>query len=248
MNRIPRKAAIFLAVVLGLGALGYLATRSTLGRSTAEGQEPVAAGIPDPSNLRPTRPASPATASPHQVDLLDRIQTDKDAVAGEWGFYDHALFTSGVAWGRLQLPCLPPEEYDLRLRVARKRGVNSLNLGLVIGGRQAMAVIDGGEGKSSWLYKSDSANDYLNETTWNGKLFKWNVPATILVSIRKNSILITVDGTQVMDWMGDIADLQLPSGFRTPFPNALFVGSWETIFRIDELTLLPVTGTPTFTR
>jgi hypothetical protein len=232
-------------VVVAAVALLWVRGRGHLPVDAQEIQE--SAALPPPESLTESRAvAAPAGEASKEVDLLDHVRASRDSVAGTWGFQDRGLITASDAWGRLQLPCWPPEEYDLRLRVTRKKGTDSLILGLVTGGRQAVAALDGHDGKTSWLYLSDSLYDFSNTTTVSRKVFKWNKPTTVVAQVRASGISISVDGEPVVQWRGDPSELQMPPGHRVPDSKALFIGSWETAFRIDEISLIPITGKPTF--
>jgi hypothetical protein len=190
--------------------------------------------------IRPGRPAS-VQASAQGTDLLDLIEAPKDAVAGVWGFQDRALITSGVAWGRLQVPCLPPEEYDLALRVTRKRGVSSFHVGLVQDGHQGMIVFDGEDGRTSWISLS-TGSETDNETLTPGKVLKWNRETRLVISVRKDRIAVAADGKPVLEWKGNGSRHAFPAGWNVPQAKALFLGSSDSVFRIDEATLIPVAG------
>lgn len=204
--------------------------------------------LASPSDYKDQRPAATAAAKSSEVDLLNRIQVSKDAVAGTWGFQDRVLITSQVPSGRLQVPCLPPEEYDLNLTVMRKRGTGSLNLGLPWGGRQAMVMVDGIDGHTTCLQLGEGYDPASNQTTFREKLFKWNRRSVVSVSVRKGGITLNVDGKKIFQWAGDPAELYVQPGFFVPNPSSLFIGTWETIFRVEEMVLVPVQGNPKFLR
>ena len=77
------------------------------------------------------------------VDLLKLIRPDKDAVKGKWSFQGDTLISPADALARVKIPYEPPEEYDLTVVTERKTGNNSLVVGLMVGGRQCQAELDG---------------------------------------------------------------------------------------------------------
>ena len=103
---LTRKRIVTAAGVFAAGALlVFVVIRGAMARAGSDPDDPTAL-IPE-KNLQEKRPAksSSVPASPEAgLDLLDLIQTPKDAIAGVWGFQDRALITSSVPWGRLQLP------------------------------------------------------------------------------------------------------------------------------------------------
>lgn len=233
----------------GLAVAGLLATLTVIlvarasRRGTDEEDDETALWPVDQLQDLRSPSAIPPASAPGTIDLIDLIQISKDAVAGAWGFQERALITSSTGWGRLQIPCIPPDEYDLKLIVTRKRGVNSLNMGIVVDGRQGMLVFDGWDNRTSCLMLGDGSDPGNNETSVTERKFlKWNKPVTIEVSVRRGAVSAAVNGGKVIQWQGKSSDLFIQSGFYVPNPQTLLIGSWESIFRIDEMTLTAVTG------
>jgi len=243
MSPIQKTLIVALPILLGVGAGAVLLSKpdssgarrpdETSTRSLGEALDPARAARPD-------RPG----VGPREVDLLGHIRTTRDAVQGAWGFKGDSLVSPSVQWGRLALPCVPPEEYDLRITATRRQGTDSLNLGFVYRGRQGMMMVDGNGGETSWIDLVTPYDLPSNESSVVGKFLKWNRPAKLLLSVRKDSVALSVDGAKVIDWKGDAAELKLIPGYRVPERRGLFIGCWETILVIDELVLVPVTGTP----
>ena len=238
------------AVGVTLAVLVFAARAGTAKSGT--GREDV--DVPSPEKLSKVRPAlaspPPAAGAPAPaaaLDLLDLLRLPEDAIAGEWGFQDRALITPSDRNARVQILCTPPEEYDLNVLVTRKRGVNSLGIGLVVGGRQTMVALDGNDGATSWIFTNPEDHS-LNPTTYVGRLLRYNRATRVSCSVRKTGIRVTVDGKTAIDWKGDTNDLYLLPHYLVPHRQSLVFGSWESSFRIDELTLVPVTGAPTLLR
>ncbi len=176
------------------------------------------------------------------VELLDRIQTASDAVAGSWGFVGRSLLTSEVEWGRLQLPVEPCEEYDLFLKVTRRRGEDSLNLGLPFGKHQGMLTIDGWGGEQTALSVHGPKDISVLPPLEPKRRLDKTQPRLLEIQVRKASLLLKIDGAEVLAWKGHPADLKVLSGFSVPNARALFLASWGTLFQIDELQIVPVGG------
>src|SRR5436190_22356746 len=64
------------------------------------------------------------------IDLLKWIDPERDAVVGEWRRQESALLTPPVKHALLQVPYLPPREYDLSVVAELVGDAESLNLGL----------------------------------------------------------------------------------------------------------------------
>jgi len=242
----PSKRLFHVAVMLfGLSLVTIVVIRVAVARAAVKDDDllPV-------DSLQDTR-ATGSSRKPsdgQRLDLLDTVKVSQDSVAGIWGFDSGALITSTVQWGRLQIPCIPPEEYDLRVHLTRKKGTDSFNLGFIFGGKQAMAVIDGRDGETSWLTLIGTTNIADNATTVNGRQLRWAKPSTILLSVRRQGVTLAIDDRTIIHWTGSPSDLEMQPGYLVPDRKCLFIGSWESAFRIDEYVLIPVLGLPTLLR
>lgn len=233
-----------LLVLGGLGFVTLVVLKVAMARAGAKDE------VIPLDRLKNTRAPAAATPAPAAgvIDLLDLIRISEDSISGTWGFFDRALVTSRTPRGRLQIPCIPPEEYDLNLTVTRKDGTDSLNLGIVFGGRQAMIVLDGHNGIESWLSLAGTTGTGDNDTRVATRIFKWGRPVPLTVSVRKGAVSVSSQGKTLIDWKGSPNDLELHPEFRVLNDQALLIASWDTMFKIDEMTLHPVTGAPKLLR
>ena len=244
MRRYQKILLVALPLVIGVAVAALMISKP--GRPRNPGA--VDDGPPHPmgASLQPVRAAGTRAQKPGEIDLLARLQIARDVVHGSWGFQGANLVTPSVQWARLAVPCIPPEEYDLRIVATRRQGTDSLNVGFVFGGRQGMLMVDGNGGETSWIDLVTPPDLASNETAVLGKYLKWNRPAQVLVSVRKGGVGVFVDQAKVIEWKGEPAELKLIPGFRIPDRKGLFIGAWETVLVIDELVLIPVTGSPIF--
>jgi hypothetical protein len=176
------------------------------------------------------------------VDLLKLVDPSRDAVAGTWAIENGALLTPEVPWGRLEIPCLPPDEYELRVVATRVRGGDSLNLGLATKGRQFMVVLDGNGGTQSGLDLIKGKGFGENSTTFSEKVFPPGVPTAVLARVRKTGLTVSVGSRKVLEWAGDLRSTDVLSSWYVRSNGTLFVGAYATQFRIDEMRLTPLTG------
>jgi hypothetical protein len=177
------------------------------------------------------------------VDLLALIDPAKDRVAGPWGKDGGVLVNPEMKFTRIQVPYSPPEEYDLTLVAERKKGTNSIVIGLVAGGKQFCAIIDAFEkDTASGIDLIDGLSFPDNETAHAGVLLKNGVPSTIVCSVRKDRLSVTVDGRKVVDWKADYARVSLFREWKVKDDQALFLGAWTAPYRVHKLELAPVTG------
>lgn len=174
------------------------------------------------------------------VDLLAKIDVKRDGVNGTWTREGPHVVTAVAQFARLQFPHAVPEEYDLEAVVERVRGTNSLILGLAAGGKQVVAVLDGTDAHASGLDQIGGKQFYDNPTTFKGALFMEGKSHAIRAEVRRDSVRLSVDGRKIIDWKADFKQAGVYPQWRVPDRRALFIGSWETAFRVRSLMLSPV--------
>ena len=197
----------------------------------------LAAALVSPGEARDARPR-PLPG----IDLLRLVDVDRDKVAGDWTFDGTTLVSPAVQFGRIAIPYIPPEEYDLRIVAERQGRGNSLNVGLVAGGRQVMAIVDGFVPEPrSGLDLIDKKPFYDNETTdRRGLAFSETRPSTVTIAVRRARVRVVVDGRTIVDWKADYSRVSLWAGWFMHRPDTLFLGTWTTPQRIHSLELLPI--------
>lgn len=178
------------------------------------------------------------------IDLLKMIDPKKDAVTGDWRFEkDSLIMPAGTPCHFLQIPYVPPDEYDLRIVAARKSGNLDLFLGLVGGGKNMLLHIDGSAaGNKTGIERIDGKGWEDNETTLrNQKQFVDNNPHTILISVRKAQLTVSFDGKMLINWKADYS--KLSGDTNVPNPRALYLSNFETSYEFSQIQLATVSGT-----
>lgn len=189
------------------------------------------------------------------VDLVPLLDADKDSIVGDWTIENGVLASPKRARPPrihlLQIPYVPPAEYDLTL-VVESRGpfdpkgeTTSLDVGLPFGEARTLMVLDGWNGSIGGLMGigGKTAND--NETKLTNRVFTDGTPRTLVFSVRKQSITITLDGKPLVDWKGSPSDIQgsVYDG-QIPDRRAFYLGAWiGYTFRKVQLTPLGGPGT-----
>ncbi|HLY08485.1 MAG TPA: WD40 repeat domain-containing protein, partial [Planctomycetota bacterium] len=185
-------------------------------------------------------------ASEAEIDLLSLIDLAQDSVHGRWVLEDGALVCSEKAFpARIQIPYVPPDEYDLTVVAERTDGQESINLGVIGGGRPFQVVIDGWPtlGFVSTLWSLDGMDGVDNESTHRGMVLRNGKPSTIVCSVRKTGVKLTVDGAVLFDWKGDYGRLANPLMVKIPNSRVFSIGCYDVRYRFSTLRLLPVSGT-----
>ena len=177
------------------------------------------------------------------LDLLALVDPKVHAAAGKWKKEGKALFGENSA--QLQLPYEPGEEYDLEVTCRRLAGNNAINVGLVVGGRQVAAVVDGwpNEGHRSGFYFVDKKSGLDNVTTVKGQLLKGDQDHTLVYAVRSGKIDLSINGKITTSFKGNFARLSLGEGWGVPNKKALFldIGAGNSV-QFSRIAVTPVTG------
>lgn len=187
------------------------------------------------------RIATAGTPAPGRgaVDLLTLIDPQKNAIHGLWKSTDGKLVSPAIPLARIEIPYAPPEEYDLRLVVQKENrpDAHSVDIGLVAGNSRVLVIIDGWSGTLSCLSLVDGK--FLEEASYKGKAIAGGAPSTIVCSVRKNRLAVTVDGKTILDWAADYRRVSLEEVWKTPNAKALFVGSYQTCYQFSKIEIVP---------
>ena len=190
----------------------------------------------------PAAPAIPKNA----IDLISLIDPRLDSVTGDFIRDASGLTTpNAVTWARVMVPYTPPAEYDLTLVVERKAGINSFNFGALWNGRLCHIAVDGkgpGIDDASGIDFINGRPFYDNETTARGPFLSQGKPSTIVVSVRKTSLSMSIDGKNIFTWNGDPSRIAPHGGWRVPNSAAMVVGSYDSQFLVSRMLLTPLSG------
>jgi len=175
------------------------------------------------------------------VNLLTQIRPERDQVRGTWRMEGASLITPKDQAATLVIPSAVPLEYVLTVVAERILGNDSLNLGLIVGGRQTMLTLDGWGSKASGLNTIEGRTASDNVTTFRSPVFLPGKPSTIVCTVRLAGVQVSCNGQVVMNWTGNPDQLDLDRRFWTNLPrDKLFLGTWSSSFRISKLELMPL--------
>lgn len=189
-----------------------------------------------------------AKLAPGAIELLRLVDPGKDAVVGEWVFEGTTLVCAkAVSAARIQIPYIPPEEYDLSVVLERKSGSQGANVGLSNGTVQFHLVIDSFEQNkyASGLSLIDGRLPILpirNETTREGALLPKDRPVTIEAFVRKTGVKMVADGVTIFDWSGDLSRLSNLDQLKVPNPRTLYLCGWDAKYHFSKMVLTPISG------
>ncbi|HXX92656.1 MAG TPA: hypothetical protein VEN81_03425, partial [Planctomycetota bacterium] len=189
------------------------------------------------------------------VNLISLIDADLDSVVGDWSVQGGKLGSPKRSrpprMHLLQIPYVPPEEYDLTLVIESKgpfdpKGdTTSVDFGLPWGEIRPAVVLDGWDGTVRGLSLIDGKNASENETTGRTRIFTDGTPHTVVCSVRKAGIAVTVDGKSILDWKGEAKRLSSDWTYRDlPDKRTPFLAAWIG-YVFHKIELSPVTGAGT---
>jgi hypothetical protein len=179
-------------------------------------------------------------AGENAIDVLKQIDPQRDAVAGDWQFVDGALVSPDAPFARLMLPAPPAAEYQMTVVAEREKGNWGLAVGLVVDGRQVMAGIDCFDGHHAGLELLDGKSCNDNESTAKGRLLVDGRPSTLVYTVTRNGVKMSLDGRTIFDWQGDPKRLGMIEEWKIPDPTRLSFNTFRTVCRIKKIELKPL--------
>lgn len=177
------------------------------------------------------------------VNLLPRMDPAHDSSENPWTFEGRRLVSSEAGIAKIQIPYAPPAEYDLIVTAARRSGNSSFNAGLISAGHHFVISVDGfSQFDMTSLDKIDGKQGDMNETRLKEKQFVDEGPRTLVCSVRRSSVSLTVDGRRILDWKGEPRRLSLSPAFTVPDERVLFLMTGTTSYEVRRLAVIPVSG------
>jgi hypothetical protein len=183
-----------------------------------------------------------AEAAGASVNLLPLIDPQKDLVVGLWRLTPKGIASPKMNDSMLQVPYIPPDEYDLEVVAELQDGDDGLGIGLARGQSQVMMVIGSWGQTANGLRFVDSKYEKDNPTSFPGPIFVRGKPLRILCSVRSSSITVTVDGKRILSWKSDWSRLSVGVNWTVPRKDTLFFSSINNVYEISRYTLTPVSG------
>jgi hypothetical protein len=184
------------------------------------------------------------------VNLLALVDPAKDTKGGKWENKDGTLVSNNKWGAHIQIPYQPPEEYDYRVcftKLKPEGKLDGLNLWLPRSGRTVAWCIGGWGNTISGLEFVKGVNPSKAKNPTGVKrdaLLEVGRRHTVIVKVRKNSVMGYLDGRLLTKWKGDWKDLSFPEWVsRTQLEIATYSA---TVFHSIEV--LDVTGKGTLTR
>ena len=198
-----------------------------------------------PERPASTRKSAKRSAPNEAIDLLSLVDPAKDQVSGEWSKADVKLVSPKAYGARIELPYQPPEEYELVVIAEPLDEPNGLILGQRSGGHRFQVLINYAQKDAapvSAIENIDDKNVGANITTVQRQVLTQDRLSQIICTVKKDSVTVTCDGQELIDWRGDSKRLSLSDYWKTPHDNSLFLGAYDCRYRIHRVTLTPLSG------
>lgn len=170
------------------------------------------------------------------VNLLPHIDLKKAIVFGDWSFVRGALVGVSplAANARLEFPMEAPEEYDLTIDVARTEGVGDFDIGLVAGGRQFIMAFDAVNMTLNGIGIVDGKTIKQHEHVVKGRFFVDQRPRTIVCMVRKDHLIVQVDGKDYLSYSGGWSKVDLNPAHAVRNPKVPFLIIWNGTFSVSR--------------
>lgn len=201
-------------------------------------------------SIRKTEPAAPLTGATstfakgksESIDLLKRIDSEKDFISGSWQFTSGVLFgvapTEGAAIGRVQVRYVPPvEEYNLVVTVERVEGEGNIGFGLVAGAGRFMYHFDVDGGVFHGILTPDGSGGHRKASSTQGKVLQTGKLKTIVFMVRKAGLVVQVDGKDVCATRQDWTRLAILSQCAPTDRDSFVVSSLKSSVRVSKMVV-----------
>ncbi|HEV7226615.1 MAG TPA: hypothetical protein VGN42_28165, partial [Pirellulales bacterium] len=194
-------------------------------KPSAEGR-----GAPEP-------PLPLREATGEAVDILKRIDIQRDVVRQWWRFDEGGLLGNSTGWARLQTQVGFPEEYKLTARVERTGGGDCITFGLSARGKPFSLTLDG---QAAQLTNIAANGQEPRPPAMTAPLLTNKQAVQVEITVLRDRFRTTIDEKPLFDWPTDystVATYPAPDN-----PAALSLMVWGSTYRISELTLTPLSG------
>jgi uncharacterized protein YaiE (UPF0345 family) len=111
-----------------------------------------------------------------------------------------------------------PEEYDLTVVIERKDTTNGIFFGLIGGGHQFLVGFDYSKLSMSGII-SGMENGVKEGRTIPGRFFVAKGPRTLKFMVRKEALVVQVDGKDFISWKADWTKVDMGDMWAVPAKN-----------------------------
>lgn len=177
----------------------------------------------------------------NEVDVLQQLPEELTPVSGHWEWKSDKLESPKAYGARIELPVEVPREYQVIYVVEPLDEPNGLTLGQVSQGNRFLVLLNYHSDKARLnAIENINGQNVGNATTSDRALFLKNRISQVVCTVRREGVRVDVDGQNVLDWAGKPNELSLSEYWQTPNSNRLFIGAYDSCYRIHEIWLRPI--------
>ncbi|HEY3320647.1 MAG TPA: SUMF1/EgtB/PvdO family nonheme iron enzyme [Planctomycetota bacterium] len=177
------------------------------------------------------------------VNLLPLVDPKRDALDTTWSFNGATLSKSVFAQGMLEMPFHPAEEYDCRVEFTPTKGAHWIGGSLFHNGERFWWRID----EQYACLNTINGKLAQDQATVKRSLMKPGERNTVIVQVRRNSVVFTVNGESVVTYKSEMG----PLTDRTDWPprdrNTMGLKALGQ-YTFHGIDVLEISGKGTFTR
>jgi hypothetical protein len=169
-------------------------------------------------------------------NLLSLVNLGNDWNKGNWKL-EAGHLEAVEKDSAIEFPYTSPDEYRMTAIVEPLDNPFSLLLSQRMGEHPFLVTL---------AYNSQNSIEMIdgvgvpNESTHQGQVLRQGETAEIVVTVKKDSVQVSVDGKQIIHWSGDASRLSL--NHKTPNPDALAIHTNGCRYRIHRLSIEPLSG------
>ena len=189
----------------------------------------------------PPQKSKSSESKAETVDLLSRVDPQRNSPLGDWTLKDGTLTGSSEQANRLirlEVPYQPTSaEYDLAISITREEAKGACIVGLQVQGHRCLLLlVTDGQDNLFGISDIDGQTGAQNETTKRTAIPASGLPLLIKCRVRQQAITVESSGDKVIDWKGDPARLSVPSYVVFPDPKGMMLGVQGGTFRFNSFT------------
>jgi putative intracellular protease/amidase len=192
------------------------------------------------SSLAPSNPLS--ADEPTWRSILNEIDPEKMAVAGQWRKEDGSLHVAAAERARLLLPIRPAAEYDLRIAFTRNSGEHSIGAVLVHGQQQVGFEVDAWGRHLAGFQNVSGKSIPDNETVSHSWMLINNQRYVLSLQVRNDTIRGSLDDRQILPFRIRDHELSVHPLWALPDDRSLALLAWNSDTTFHEIEYRPVNG------
>lgn len=169
----------------------------------------------------------PGAAHAGMVDLLKQVDLDRDVRSGRWGLIGGKLMAPAQVNAILELPVIPPQEYELALEVrACSAGEAAVRVGLPVGQQQVGMWVDSFGKNWGGLHRVDGlpVDNGDNPSHYSRSILGDQQAHQLVFRVTRDKLQLAIDGKTIVENM-TLARLDNPEIWAARDPRHFLLGS-----------------------